>query len=43
MTHRILGRTGIRVSPLARIDAISPPGRATVPFYEAAFGPNARW
>jgi len=27
----------------ARIDAISPPGRAIVPLYEAAFGPNARW
>ncbi len=27
----------------ARIDAISPPGQSTVPFYEAAFGPNARW
>jgi aryl-alcohol dehydrogenase-like predicted oxidoreductase len=26
-----------------RIDAISPPGTHTVPFYEAAFGPNARW
>jgi aryl-alcohol dehydrogenase-like predicted oxidoreductase len=26
-----------------RIDAISPPGGHTVPFYEAAFGPNARW
>ncbi|HEY0466705.1 MAG TPA: aldo/keto reductase, partial [Polyangiaceae bacterium] len=26
-----------------RIDAISPPGGFTVPFYEAAFGPNARW
>jgi len=27
----------------ARIDAISPPGQSIVPFYEAAFGPNARW
>ena len=27
----------------ARIDAISPPGRSIVPFYEAAFGPNTRW
>jgi len=26
-----------------RIDAISPPGQSTVPFYEAEFGPNARW
>jgi aryl-alcohol dehydrogenase-like predicted oxidoreductase len=26
-----------------RIDAISLPGGFSVPFYEAAFGPNARW
>jgi aryl-alcohol dehydrogenase-like predicted oxidoreductase len=26
-----------------RIDAISPPGAHTVSFYDAAFGPNARW
>ncbi len=28
---------------LARIDAITPPGSHTVSFYDAAFGPNARW
>jgi aryl-alcohol dehydrogenase-like predicted oxidoreductase len=35
----------VKLSPqeLERIDAISPPGTATVSFYEAAFGPNARW
>lgn len=27
----------------ARIDAISPPGQSTVSFYDANFGPNARW
>ena len=28
---------------LRRIDAISPPGSHTVPFYDAAFGPNTSW
>ena len=28
---------------LKRIDAISPPGSHTVSFYDAGFGPNARW
>ncbi|RYZ10085.1 MAG: aldo/keto reductase [Myxococcales bacterium] len=28
---------------LKRIDSISPPGSHTVSFYDAAFGPNARW
>ena len=27
----------------ARIDAIVPPGEVTAPFYQAQFGPNARW
>ena len=27
----------------ARIDAVSPPGEVTAPFYQAQFGPNARW
>lgn len=26
-----------------RLDAVSPPGRAIVPYYEASFGPDARW
>ncbi len=41
-----LGATGVSLddSDHERLDAVAPPGRATVPYYEADFGPHSfRW